>query len=256
MPLVLRAVKGEPLTISEFDGNLTFIAERVTDLEDNPPEAISIDSFTVEGAQFTIVMSDATEHGPFTLPVAQWRFTGPWSTSTTYFVGDLFTNEGSLYYVRVQHVSDDTEFDPATFTVDGFVYQLLLPRAEFALSVSFFYAPLIDEGDTIIHQYVCDRDFTVAANFEDAQAYLRVASASITINVPVYQNAELIGSIRFTPGAETDANGGQYGVFIATTPDTDIEFVVRDILAVGLPYAGDDLAAGLSVTIPAVVVGI
>lgn len=256
MPLVLRSVKGSALSIAEFDGNLTFLGDRITVLEESPPEAVSIDSFEVEGAQMTIVMTDATTHGPFTLPVAQWRFTGAWGTGITYFVGDLFTNEGSLYYVRVQHVSDLVEFDPATFTVDGFVYQLLLPRVEFALTVDFFYAPLIDEGETIIFQYVCDRDFTVSANFEDAKAYLRVATASVIINLPIYLNAAQVGDIRFTPGETVDGQGGQYGVFIATTPDTDIALVAGDILAVGLPYSGDDVAAGLSVNIPAVVLGI
>lgn len=256
MAITYRLVKGSALTKAEFDENFSFLDGRLTAVENDPPEAIGIDHFVIEGSLFTVVMTDASEHGPFVLPVAQWRFTGEWLVSTTYFVGDLFKFEGSLYFVRVQHVSDDTEFDPALFTVDGFVYSLLLPRAEFALNINFWYAPLIDEGEDIIFQYVCDRDFTIAANFEDAQCYLRVAASARTINLPVYLNAAVIGAIRFVPGVTTDGNGGQFGVFIASTPDTDLEFVAGDVIAVGTPYSGDSTATGLSVSIPAVVAGI
>lgn len=253
MAIVFRDEKGTNLTADEVDENFRSIDTRVTAVEENPPEAVGIDHFVIEGSLLTIVMTDASTHGPFVLPMGQWRWTGEWETGATYFIGDLFTESGNLYFVRVQHVADVT-FDPDLFTEDGQVYVLVLPRATFQFTLNFYSKDLVDEGEEVIHQFVADRDFTIAAGFAESQAYLRVATSTATIVLPIYQTGVLIGSITFVPSEDTDAQGGQYGTFHAESEDA-IDVVSRDILAFGQPYSGDDTAAGLTVSINATIDG-
>lgn len=246
---------GVDLDADVIDNNFYSLHLRVLDIEENPPQAVSIDHFVIEGSLLTIVMTDASEHGPFVLPIGQWRWTGEWADATTYFLGDLFTESGNIYMVRVQHISAAT-FDPDLFTIDGQVYQLILPRATHTLSLNFYNRDLIGEGEEILHQFVADRTFTITANFDGSQAYLRVATSTTTIACPVFLNGAVVGSIVFVPTVDTDAQGGQYGTFHPTTADTDIDVVARDIIAFGQPYDADDTAAGLTVSISATIAGV
>lgn len=244
--------KGSDLDAVEIDENFYDLDTRIQTLIDNPPEGVGIDHFVIDGTLLTIVMTDATEHGPFVLPVAQWRWTGEWLPDTTYFVGDIIQNESNIYFVRVQHVSAD-EFDPGLFTVDGFVYILILAKASQPYDLGLFYNDVIGAGEEVLFQHVAVRASTIGANFINAQAYLRIATVDTAITVPIYINGEVVGTITFSPGVETDLLGGQYGTFTAVTPDVGIAIAVRDILAIGQPYELDSAAAGLSVTLPAVV---
>lgn len=252
------AGNGANLTAAQIDGNFADLDGRVVELEDNPPEAISIHHFTVEGSLLTIIMTDGSEHGPFVLPLAQWRFTGDWTAGTTYFVGDIFLETGSLYFVRVQHVSD-TEFDPALFTEDGYIYQLMVPRQTYVYDITFFHSGTIDSGGEVLYQYVASRDFTIEEGMGGAQAYVRVAATGDLCQVPIYLNWTIIGYITFTPSIDTDANGGQYGTVagLESPSGDDVEVVAGDILAFGRPLSGSDLvAADLSFTLPVSVPGL
>lgn len=246
------AGKGSNLTAAEIDGNFYDLDQRIADLVANPPEAIGIDHFVVDGTMLTIVMTDGSEHGPFVLPVAQWRWTGDWLPDVTYFVGDIVEHDSSIYFVRVQHVSAAT-FDPALFTVDGFVYILILAKPAQPYDLGLFYNDLIGSGDEILFQHVAVRASTVPANFENAQAHLRIATTDAEITIPIYINNEIVGTITFSPGVETDGMGGQFGTFAAVTPDVAIEIAVRDIVAIAQPYEVDSAAAGLAITLAAVV---
>lgn len=258
MPITYRTAgawgpgTGVDLPAATIDANFYDLDQRLVTIETTPPECVTIDHFVVDGTMLTIVMSDATEHGPFLLPVAQWRFTGEWLPDTTYFVGDIVTNNSNTYFIRVQHVSAAT-FDPGLFTVDGFVYILILAKASQPYDIGLFFTDVVGSGEDILFQHVVCRELTIAENFDAAQAYLRVACTDSTIAIPIYNNGAVIGTITFAPGVDTDLLGGQYGTFAAVTPDVDISLAIRDILAIGQPYDLDSTAAGLSVTIPAVV---
>lgn len=69
MTIVLRSVKGSNLTPAEVDGNFTDLDDRVTEIEDNPVEPVGIANVVVDGATFTVVLTDTTELGPFDIPV-------------------------------------------------------------------------------------------------------------------------------------------------------------------------------------------
>lgn len=252
MTLTYRDVKGEPLTSAEYDANIRTLKALYDALVASPPEAISISHFVVTGSLLTIVMTNAVEHGPFILPLAQWRFVGEWQAGITMLIGDLFMNAGTLYFVRVQHVAALT-FDPDLFTIDGQVYQVIMPARAFSFGLNFYYKDVIGEGGDILWQHVADRAFTIGADFVNCEAYLRTACSGNPIVLPIYLNGVVVGDVMFTPGVDTDARGGQYGSISGLEPSVSIDVVARDILAVGQPYESDADAAGLSVSINALI---
>ena len=97
MPIIYRddgdwgTGKGANLTPVEVDGNFWSIHERVTELETNPPAAISIAGFEVADNMLTIQMSDSSTFGPFPMPLVPLRWVGEWQASTTYFKNDFFS---------------------------------------------------------------------------------------------------------------------------------------------------------------------
>lgn len=111
MTLIYRSVKGSPLTSSEGDSNIHDLDDRITAIEDSPPEAVSIDDITQAGDQITVLLTDSTERGPFTLPSGRPNYVGDWQPSTLYAVNDWLTANGALYAVVFAHTSD-TDFDP------------------------------------------------------------------------------------------------------------------------------------------------
>jgi hypothetical protein len=100
------------LTPAQVDANFYELATRTLALETTPPSPVQIDHFTVTGNKFTITMDDATVHGPFTLPVAVFRFREEYAEGADYLPFDLFTYGPALYLVLVQHIAPET-FDPA-----------------------------------------------------------------------------------------------------------------------------------------------
>lgn len=248
MAIVYRADKGANLTAAEVDGNFHDLDDRVQNITDNPPVAVSIDYFVIEGTLLTIVMTDATTHGPFVLPVAQWRWTDQWEEGITYLVGDIFTDAGNVYFVRQQHVSV-APFDPSLFTSEGFVYQLILEKAPQPYDIGMFYADAVPSGEKIIMLHVANRSFTLPVNFANSQAFLLTATSDSPITLPIYLNNDLIGSIVFTPGEDTTTDGGQFGTLVTVDPDNGVSVAIGDRLAIALPYEEDTTAAGLAVTI-------
>jgi hypothetical protein len=73
MAIVLRSVKGSNLTAAEVDGNFTDLDTRVDTLETDPPVANGIANIVVTGSTFVVVLDDATELGPYDIPVATPR---------------------------------------------------------------------------------------------------------------------------------------------------------------------------------------
>lgn len=249
------AGQGFDLAAAQIDNNFFEIVTRVTTLETTPPTAVSIDHFVIEGTLLTIFMTNGDEHGPFVLPVAQWRWTGEWQAAVQYFVGDIVTNDGSTYFVRVQHISDTT-FDPGLVGVDGQVYILLLSKATQPYDIGLFYNDVVPAGDAIIMLHVAVRDVSLPAMFAGAQGFLRVATSSATITLPIYVNEVIVGRLQFTPGTLTATGGGQYGTFDTIDPLAGVNLVPGDRLAIALPYEDDDTAEALAVTIPGVVAGL
>lgn len=130
MSIIYRADKGSPLTADEVDENFRGLDDRVTEVEENPPEAVSIDTIEVTGNQMVITLTNSVVQGPFDLDTADWEFRGPWLPAHNYLKNDVFSEDGSLYLVLVAHTSE-SEFDAGFSPSSGVdAYQLLLAPPE------------------------------------------------------------------------------------------------------------------------------
>jgi len=103
--IVYRLVKGAPLTIAEFDGNFHDVDDRITSIEDNPPEARSIEDIFAVGNSLFVSYNDSTEDGPFPMPTLALRGRGEWAPATVYAVNDAVTANGIVYVVQFAHTS-------------------------------------------------------------------------------------------------------------------------------------------------------
>lgn len=255
MTIVYRSVKGSNLTATEVDDNFHDLDDRVTTLEVSDPDIVEIDHFVVEGTLLTIVLTNGVEHGPFPLPTAQWRFTGQWLPGITYLTNDIVSNDGSLYFIRVQHISAPT-FDPGLFTIEGYVYVNILARADQPYDIGLgFWNDVVPAGEEVILQSVAVRPYTIAESFEGSIAFLKIAPTG-TVTLPVVQNLDtVIAYIVFEPGSETD-DGGLFGAFESVNSSEGEILVARgDRISVlqATESESDATAAGLSVTIAGVI---
>lgn len=123
-PLTFRLVKGSILTKQEGDDNLTNFDTRIDELETNPPAAVSIDEITSDGASLTVVLTDASEQGPFNLPRPNFTPRGAWAPVTEYFYGNTVSANGGVYFVNIPHTSA-ASFDPGESDTSGAFYALM-----------------------------------------------------------------------------------------------------------------------------------
>lgn len=104
---------GGLMSPTQVDMNFWNLKQAVETLEGLIPDAArGIDSFTVLGDQMFANMSDATQEGPYTLPVFRMTSRGFWQAATSYNLGDLIINGEVVYQVIFAHVSN-AAFDPA-----------------------------------------------------------------------------------------------------------------------------------------------
>lgn len=118
--------QGSDLSAVQIDTNFYTL---VQDIAAKAVQGVGIANFNVVGDQLTVVLTDHTLLGPYTLPTSNpLNPRGVWQPSTQYYVDDLFAApNGNAYTVAVQHVSATT-FDPAA--TDGMghnLYVLFLP---------------------------------------------------------------------------------------------------------------------------------
>jgi hypothetical protein len=96
------------LTEFEVDYNFYQHETRISTLEGEFSTTVSISYITLHGDQLTFHMTDHTTRGPFTIPIATFRDRGTWQPSTPYSVNDTFDENGTLYLVIFDHVSQLT----------------------------------------------------------------------------------------------------------------------------------------------------
>ena len=239
--------KGSNLSEEEVDANFFELDQRVGAVETNPPQPVSIHHFVVEGTMMTIVLTDGTEHGPFVLPVGQWRFAGPWLPVTQYFVGDIVTNAGNTYFVRVQHISE-VVFDPGLFGPEGEIYVLIMatPAAAYEIVMPYYGGIVADGSGATLSMYVAARAMTFPGDFAGAVAGLTVAPSTSPLEFGVHLNDTQIATIGFLIGSTLGAFAG------APSPPT-VDLVPGDRLWISQPVNVDPVAAGLAVTIPVMI---
>jgi hypothetical protein len=96
------------LTPEQLDGNFW---QAVQDIAGKAAQGVGISNFVVHGNQMTVVLTDHTLLGPYTLPVAVLGFGGEWQPNTYYHANTIITHGGATYLVLESHTSAAT-FDP------------------------------------------------------------------------------------------------------------------------------------------------
>lgn len=229
--------KGSNLTAAEVDGNFNDLDTRVTEIETNPPNAISIDSIDVTGNLMTITMTDASTLGPFVLPTARFRWVGEWQANTEYFENDVFFKGLSVFSVLVQHTSAAT-FDPERFDSLGFFYQEMIAVPDVFIDIGFFFPGQpglsIDIGDPIL-AFRAVRDFYLPASLTDSKAGFGTAATH-----------DVVLSIR--------KNAGEIGTWSSDngfTFSADVQFAANDVLSIAMtaPLQYDETARDLTITL-------
>jgi hypothetical protein len=109
------------------DENFYDLDQRTQALETSPPTAISVDHITHDAVNntITIVLTDSSSFGPFTLPAARFTVV-PWTPLTVFPVNTFVTEGGVTYLVEYPHTSAAT-FDPGANDGLGHNYYHLLP---------------------------------------------------------------------------------------------------------------------------------
>lgn len=118
MTLTLRSVKGSNLTAEEFDGNTEELDDRISTLEETPPDAPYLSNVTQADSLVEFHRSDGTKFA-VTLPAARGELTVAAITAATHTV----TVADSGKYNRCSHAS-------------GCAVSIL-PNAEQAIDVGF-----------------------------------------------------------------------------------------------------------------------
>lgn len=244
--------EGGDLPAFDIDMNFYELLSRIIVLEGDPPVAVSISDFTVVGTQLTVVMTDATTRGPFTLPTTKISNGGEWQPNTLYVTQTFLKNGGRLYLVVFNHVSNAT-FDPGANDGDGHdFYELVLDKPIQPYDIGLFYPPNLPGDASVLLQHVAARDLTMLAEFDGCQAFLQVACSTNNITLPIKLNGDLVGTIDFVVGENlVDGFGpGQFGTFnVVTSPGEPLFILVTDRLTIEAGSVDDPAASGLSVTL-------
>jgi hypothetical protein len=236
---------GGNLTPDQADDNTWELHSRVTVLEDNPPTAISIESFTVIGSQMQVNMTDGSTQGPFDLPIATFNMTGDWVNSYPYKRLDIFTvPHDGLYFVEINHTSPDAPavFDPTADDGSGnLLYTKIFGDDSYIYDVGWFYPGLPglgidDDGAIAGHEFV--RPVVFPATLDGSKATLRIAPAA-DCSFPVQINGVAKGSVDF-------ASGETAGTFTWTD---DVSCAAGDVVYLMKPDPLDGAMRDLTVSL-------
>lgn len=104
MAIVLRSIKGEPLTAAEMDCNIAGLDARLKVLEDLAQSETEI---TVENVHDALVFKNGLgfEVGRAILPKWMPRVRGEWQPGEVYTFADWVRHDGKLYFCNVPHVA-------------------------------------------------------------------------------------------------------------------------------------------------------
>lgn len=236
---------GGNLTPQQADENTWALHERLTDIESNPPEAISIAGFTVIGSQMQVNMTDGSTQGPYDLPIASFRLMGDWTNDMPLLPLDIVTvPHDGIYMVNIAHTTPaaPAEFDPAADDGSGNpLYQKVFGDDAYIYDLAWFYpgAPglgIDDDAPLAGHEF--GRAVLCPAGLPDAKASLRVPpSASLSFDLQI--NGVVKGSVDF-------ASGSTSGTF---TWAADVSCAVGDVIYIMKPATVDAAARDLTVTL-------
>lgn len=114
------------LSSLSVDENFYEADQRMDALEANPPDPISVETVTSDGETFSVILTDGTQFGPFTLPTATFEMLGEWQPLTPYTPNKFFSEGGFTYLINFAHTSA-ASFDPNANDGLGHNFYSLLP---------------------------------------------------------------------------------------------------------------------------------
>jgi hypothetical protein len=194
--------KGSPATAHEHDESHFALSERIRELEENPPEAVSIVGVMQSGSTLRFQLSNGDLLPPVTMPVAVMQERGSWRAGRDYNALDVVRVGGfGRFMVQVDHHSE-APFDPDLEILGVLVYYLLEETGvifEAGLTASrdldadadiFRYRDVLGSGDTdptieiTVQAEGTDFPWNVGdtAQFETAGAHVRfIEGAGVTV---------------------------------------------------------------------------
>jgi len=207
------AGEGINLAPAFVDNNFWELHSRVLVLETTPPEPNEIEEIQVSGSQITFVMEDATEHGPFTMPIAKFSFEGDFAANA-YVPNDIIkdTGTGALYLVLQAHTGV-IPFDPARLIGGQPVYALLLKGNEDTVVVTSAtsIAPILAQANSFFQTTASGTvgfnvptnaamPFPIGTTFKVAQRGSGQVEIVPAGGVTIQKNSESTGWIAFRDG--------------------------------------------------------
>lgn len=236
---------GGNLTPLQFDENMWELLTRIQALETDPPEAVSVNGFTVLGSQFQVNMSDGSTRGPYDLPIATFRDMGEWVNAMELEVLDFFSvPHRGFYRTLIAHTTPDApaEFDPAAVDEDSGsptfgepLYQLVFGEDTYIYVVGFFFPNkpgLGVEDGAALAGHVFVHEVTAEVGLPGSKAYLKVDPA-IDMELVIQHNDVTVGAVHFVAGS----NVGTFEL------DDEVIFEVGDRLTILKPTDGVDADA-------------
>ena len=246
---------GTPNSAAQVDGNFYDLDQRVVALNADLAEGKRIDYVTYTSSSMTFHYTDGTTQ-VIPLPVATFQYRGPWTNSTPYVPGDLFTAANGFYQVLEPHTTPayPAPFDPDATdgsTAADPLYALWMPLRDVNYDAAIFAPGSIQrEADELIFLGVANRTMRLAAGNANAYAYLDVGNegtGAADIVLAIEKNRTQIGTITFEAGGEIDTAGGQVGDFnIPATTD----FAEGDTYGLRVLTSDNAEPSGLSITLP------
>lgn len=98
--------QGSDLTASQIDINFWVLLTAVQALQAQSNDHASIDHFVITGQSLYVHLTNHFVIGPYTLPIAQWNFTGEYVPHFAYQAFDVLTYQKAVYLVLQTHVSN------------------------------------------------------------------------------------------------------------------------------------------------------
>jgi hypothetical protein len=236
------AGKGSVLLPTEVDNNFFQLMTRIAALQTNPAQPVNIASFTVTGSSFSVNLTDGTSKGPFTLPVAVFKWRGAWQPDTAYNAMDLLYLDNLGLYIVLQGFTSGSSFVP-TLSLNSSACLTQVMGFPTLYDLGFYIPGIPGQGvasGAPMFQFVASRPCYIPASSEadDAgQVYLQTppsAQLSCTIGAGSSNN---VGSVVIPSGS----NAGYITLHSA------VSLSAGEVLAVYPPASPS--GAGLSVTL-------
>lgn len=224
---------GIPHNAAAADQIIYELLQRIVTLEAGAPEPRSITGFSVVGNQLTVVMSDATNEGPFTLPISSFIFLDSFTDATLFKANSIFPENDALWLVTQDHVTE-TPFDPGR-TIVGDVYRKVFGAPAIVPNDLHMFIPGVLANSQLILYTEATRRWQLPASLTGSRFRSQIAAAAAAV-VTLKKNGSDIGTLSWALGG-----------FIPTVAFvSSVTFNVSDTFTVNGPATADLTLADIS----------